>query len=394
MKTSPLRKLAAACIVAAGVCFVIGLYATFLTDKNASQRDFISYWAAGHQLVHGADPYDLGAVQALEITVGRTADLPVLAMRNPPIAFFLVWPLGLFGPKISLVIWLMVLLAGLSISIWVLWLIYGQANTRLHLFGYAFAPAIACLMAGQFGIFLLVGVALFLKFHKSQPYLAGAALLLCVLKPHLFLPFGIVLILFAVTRGNYRIPAGFAAAFLASCALSFGLDRQAWSQYSAMMHAGGALDEAIPALSVRFRFLISPHTVWLQFVPEVAACIWAVWFFWTRRDRWNWLDHGLLLLLVSAMCAPYAFFTDESMLLPAVLAGLYQATGARRSMLPLALFAGASLIEVLANVQIISMYFLWTTPAWLCWYLYATGRIGGRTKDVRVEGAVPEQARG
>ena len=115
----------------------------------------------------------------------------------------------------------MVLLAGLSISIWVLWLIYGQANTRLHLFGYAFAPAIACLMAGQFGIFLLVGVALFLKFHKSQPYLAGAALLLCVLKPHLFLPFGIVLILFAVTRGNYRIPAGFAAAFLASCALSF-----------------------------------------------------------------------------------------------------------------------------------------------------------------------------
>jgi hypothetical protein len=160
-----------------------------------------------------------------------------------------------------------------------------------------------------------------------------------------------------------------------------------------MMHAGGALDEAVPTLSVRFRFLVDRPAVWLQFVPEAGASVWAIWYFWTRRAIWNWLDQGMLVLLVSAMCTPFGWFTDESMLLPAVLAGLYKAVEMRRSVLPLALFAGASLIEVLASVQIISMYFLWTTPAWLCWYLYATGRIGGRTKDVRVEGAVPEQAR-
>jgi len=95
------------------------------------------------------------------------------------------------------------------------------------------------------------------------------------------------------------------------------------------------------------------------------------------------MDQGLLLLLVSAMCTPYGWFFDETMLLPAVLAGLYRAVDGRRSVWPLALFAGVSLVEILASVQITSPYYLWTTPAWLAWYLYATGRIGASAKSVR-----------
>ena len=89
------------------------------------------------------------------------------------------------------------------------------------------------------------------------------------------------------------------------------------------------------------------------------------------------MDHGLLVLLVSAMCAPFGWFFDESMLLPAVLAGLYRAVEARRSILPLAAIGGAALVEALVGIQVTSPFYLWTTPAWLAWYLYATGRIGG-----------------
>ena len=60
----------------------------------------------------------------------------------------------------------------------------------------------------------------------------------------------------------------------------------------------------VPTLSVTLRFLIAPRAVWLQYVPEVAACIWAAWYFWGRRDSWNWLDQGSWVLLVSAACAP------------------------------------------------------------------------------------------
>src|SRR5208337_3945894 len=103
--------------------------------------------------------------------------------------------------------------------------------------------------------FLLFGVVLFLRFHESRPLLAGAALLFCTLKPHLFLPFAVALLLWIVSRRTYRILAGFSAALLGSCALSFCFDAHAWSQYSKMMRAGGALNEAVPVLSVYFRLL-------------------------------------------------------------------------------------------------------------------------------------------
>jgi len=119
--------------------------------------------------------------------------------------------------------------------------------------------------------------------------------------------------------------------------------------------------------------LVHGHAVWLQFLPEGAGCVWALWYFWTRRTRWDWMDHGLLVLLVSAACTPYAWFTDESMLLPAIMAGVYRADESGRSLLPFGLFAGAAMMEVFAEIPITSAYYLWTVPAWIAWYLYATG---------------------
>jgi hypothetical protein len=155
-----------------------------------------------------------------------------------------------------------------------------------------------------------------------------------------------------------------------------------------MIHAGGALNEAVPALSVSFRFLIDRNALWLQFLPQAAVCLWVLWYFFTRRDRWDWMDHGLLVLLVSCMCAPYSWFTDEAVLLPAVLFGLYRAVEAGRSLLPLACIAGAALIEVLVNVPLTSTHFMWTTPAWLAWYLYATGRIAAPARSIQADAAI------
>lgn len=81
----------------------------------------------------------------------------------------------------------------------------------------------------------------------------------------------------------------------------------------------------------------------------------------------------MLLLIVSVACAPYGYVTDETLLFPAVLAGLYKAEESRRSLLPFGLIAAAAMIEAVAGVRIISPFYLWTVPAWLGWYLYATG---------------------
>jgi hypothetical protein len=84
------------------------------------------------------------------------------------------------------------------------------------------------------------------------------------------------------------------------------------------------------------------------------------------------MEQGLLLLLISVACAPYAWITDESVLLPAILAALYQAEDSGRSLLPFGLITGAALFELLRGIWITTPYFVWTAPAWLAWYLFAT----------------------
>jgi hypothetical protein len=378
IETNPLRVLAVACMIAIGFCFVAAFYWSNVSDKGAANKDFISYWAAGKQLIHGANPYDGTEILQLERSAGLEGSTPLI-MRNPPTALFLALPLGFAGAKWGLILWSLVLLGGLSVANWIVWMLNGRPDNRLHLLGYLFAPALACQLAGQVGTLLLVGVMLFFRFHKTRPYLAGAALLLCVVKPHLFLPFFLVLALWSFHRRECRVLVGFGVTMLANGVFLAFIDAHAWSQYSEMMRAVGVLNEFIPTLSMSLRLLIDPRAVWLQFLPEVCGCVWAVWYFWTRRDRWSWSEQGMLVLLVSVICVPYAWFSDEAILLPAIMAGLFRAVARGRTAIPLALFGAAALFEVCVMVKMTTPYYLWTVPAWLAWYLYATSR--GRTSS-------------
>jgi hypothetical protein len=153
------------------------------------------------------------------------------------------------------------------------------------------------------------------------------------------------------------------------------------------------LNEYVATLSVNLRFLIDRRAVWLQFVPCVTACVWAGWYFWTRRSHWSWMDEGLLVLLVSAMCRPYGWFFDESVLLPAVLTGIVRSRKSDRSLWPIALVAGAALMEAFEGVDVASSSYLWTAPAWLACYVYATmDRDVPRLQNRMVAAEVTEQS--
>ena len=303
-ETSPLRVLAVVCMIAIGFCFVTAFYWSNVSDKGAANKDFVSYWAAGKQLIHGANPYDGAEIFQLERSAGLEGSTPLI-MRNPPPALFLALPLGFVGTKWGFILWSLVLLGGLSVANWIVWMLNGRPDSRLHLLGYLFAPVLACQLAGQIGTLLLVGVMLFFQFHRTRPYLAGAALLLCVDEAASLSAFlagaGIVV------HSSQGVPrSGWFLRHFAcpDCVLISCVDVHAWSQYSQMMRTVGVLNEFIPTLSLSLRLLIHPQAVWLQFVPEVCGCVWAVWYFWTRRDRWDWIEQGLLVLLVSVICVP------------------------------------------------------------------------------------------
>jgi hypothetical protein len=381
MNTKSFRLFTSVFLLILGVS-AIAFVASASGRDVAGNRDFIAYWAAGQQLVHGANPYSRTAVLRLEHAQALEGARPLM-MRNPPLAFFLAWPLGFVSEQLGMILWLLMLVAALMASVRMLWVLNGRPSDRLHLLGYLFAPALACLMAGQSGIVLLLGITLFLSFHRTRPFLAGSALLLCSIKPHLFVAFGVVLLVWALRRRTYALLAGAATAIAASCALSFGLDFHAWPQYARMMLSAGIQREFVPSLSELFRLAIDRGAVWLQFVAAAAACGWAIWYFWSRHDRWNWMEHGLLLLLVSVATAPYAWFTDEVVVLPAMLAALYRASGSGRPVWPFGFFSGIALVEVMERVPLTSAFYLWTMPAWIVWYLYATHGQSAREAEAR-----------
>jgi Glycosyltransferase family 87 len=381
-KGSALRTLGAVIIVFATACVVIAMLLVGVTEKYAANRDFVEYWAAGQQLFHHQNPYDTAAILRIERAAGMDESAPQISL-SPPFALCLLLPLGLVSAKNGFVIWMIVLMASLLVSIWGIWSLNGRPDSGFHLAGLIFAPATACFLLGQIGVFLLLGLVLFLCWHDRWPYAAGAVLLPCVWKPHLFLPFFIVLALWSFSRKEFRIIASFLAVVGASYVLTLRFDPGVWSHYRELMTSqASTLHGYVPTLSVTLRFLIAPSAVWLQFIPEIAACAWSIWYFWTRRQRWRWMDQGSWVLLLSAVCTPYAWFTDEAILLPALLFAVYRATDAGRSLLPIAAFAFAALIEVCAFGHIASTHYLWTVPAWVGWYLYATWRTDGTMSGI------------
>ena len=339
-----------------------------LASSMAGRRDFIAYWAAGRQLVHHDNPYDRVAIEKLEYDAGLRNSL-VLMMRNPPWALALALPLGYMRPNIAVLVWNVGLLACLVCSVLMVKGREGTHPAHLRWLGFAFAPALLCLIMGQTSLIGLLGLALFLRFQSERPWLAGASLWLCSLKPQLFLPFALVLVLWIVVRREYRIPGGWAAAMALSFTAAWAVDHSVWSDYSAMMRSENLTGQFVPCLSNALRFWVRPDAVWLQYLPSLAGCIWAAVWFWRRRGQWSWTEDSRPLILVSLALSPYCWLYDQCLAIPALLGA---AIAARNRWLPatLALLSLAIGIQ-LAMVRVTSGYFMWTAPAWLLWYLVA-----------------------
>ena len=225
-----------------------------------------------------------------------------------------------------------------------------------------------CLLAGQTAMFALLGLVLFLRLHRTRPFLAGMSLWLCALKPHLFLVFGIVLLAWIVVEGSYKILAGAAIALAASLAVTWLIDPRAWSEYAQMMRTGGIEKETIPCLGIALRFWLSPQSLWLQFLPAMLGCVWALAYFWPRRRTWDWLRNGSPVMLVSIVATPFGWVFDQVVAIPALLEGAYL-TRSSAMLVILAILSGLILFEAFWGVGYFSPVNLFTAPAWLAWYL-------------------------
>ncbi len=368
------RAFAVATLIVACVGTMFLMYVRLVGNGQGSPNrygDFIEYWAAGQLITHHANPYDSAEILRLQRAAGEMIKEPRISF-SPPILLFFVWPLGYISAPAGQIGWIVAQVTALSLALWLLWRMHRRPRNKWHLLGLVFGPAVTSQMSGQIGDFLLLSVVLFLYLHRERPFWAGVALMPFALKPHLLLPFGIVLVIWVALRRCFPMVAGFLLALAAALAVPLLLDPQLWMQYRATMHQVHVVEMPIPTLSVGLRLLVNKQATWIEFVPEACACAWALFYFWRRRHNWDWNRDGLLLLVVGAVATPYGFNSDEAIVIPAVLAGVYRVLEERRSPLPLLVLGAAALIEAaVAKVPMGSFYYLWTAPAWLAWYVYA-----------------------
>jgi hypothetical protein len=347
--------------------------AGILLGKNAvNARDYIEYWASGQQLVHHGDPYDGPALLPVERAGGLPDGVDVIITPNPPTALPLLLPLGFVSAMHGSRLWSLLLFASFVASVRMVRAMHGSPKNYLHWLGYSFAPAIVCLARGQVGLLILLGLVLFLRLYRTRPLFAGACLWLCALKPHLFLPFGVVLVAWVIASRSYKVLLGAGGAIALSAAVMTLLDRAVWRQYAQSMNAQRLDKIAMPCLSHLLRQSISPGSLWLQYVPAAVGCIWAIAYFRRHKDDWDWLEHGSLVVLVSVLVAPYTWLIDQTILIPALLHAVYVS----RSRVVIAMLALASaaiqvspfVVQELTH----SVLYAWTAPAWLAIYLVAT----------------------
>lgn len=356
-----------------------------------SHHDTICFWTSGHLLVHGGNPYDSRAISDLQARLGFPVNRSQVFMtREPPPALFLMLPLGLFAPWAAMMAWSLMLAVLFALAVMTIRQMLPATLERGYLLlAFCFAPALCCIEVGQTGLITLVGLAFFLRFRETMPLWSGVALSLCGVKPHLFLPFGLVLLAWVIAKKKWAIVAGAALAIAAESLIAMLFDHSVWSHYSAALHGQQILGEFIPTLGVGLRFMVRRSALWLEFVPAALGCAWAGWYFWRNRERWDWRTHGSMVTLISLVVAPYAWFTDQVLALPAILFALTSANGPRRG--SVTLLMAAMTLAAADMVASKSLYFkpnmLWGV-VWVGWYLYATSRSPVKTSSPEEENKI------
>lgn len=363
-----LRVLVALVIIAITFAILtIGMTSTGTT----AHKDFIAFWAAGRLLIRHANPYDAAAVFPLEKSAGYS-EAQANVMRTPPYALWLCILAGLLSPVKAAAFWMLLIVASIVSSIRMLWNIHGRPPDRLHLLGYLFAPTFACTVFGGGSGFGLLGVVGFLYWHRSRPFLAGLCIVLLAFKPQVLLPFGLVLLVWIVVRRTYRVLLGAILGMAMAMAVALWFRPSIWSDY--LPNFRGAVSGGVltPTVSTLLQMEFGRHAEWVQFCPAILGGIWAICYFARHKAQWDWNRHGPLLLLVSVFVAPYSWFPDEIVVLPAMLAAVYCCAERDRSLLGFAILDGAALLLVFFTVPAQSGAYIWTTTAWLGWYLFAT----------------------
>lgn len=333
-------------------------------------QDMVQFWAAARLIEQ--NPYSLPLVWKMERSVGtRLPADDAYIVRNPPWSLLFFLPLRPLSYPAAYGAWTVlsiILILGCGRA---LWRFYAPRDSLLPAFlCLLFGPTFFLLDLGQSTVLVLLGITMFLlALQRENDWLAGSALVLVSIKPHIALLFLLAVALWAAWHRRWKIFAAGSLALLVSTGIVVLINPHIFGQYLQFVRV--FTNERAPYPNLGGLLYLASGWRRLALLPEAAGLVWLGFYWWFRRDSWDWKTDGSIVLLVSLACSYYSYGYDEIIALPALLAAA--ACGNRRILL-----AGLVLTNVAFAMHLTRtaermglgyMFMGWTACAWLLTYL-------------------------
>jgi hypothetical protein len=332
-------------------------------------NDFIEYWSAARLFITGGNPYSGAEMLRVEQSLGWSSP-EALPMLNPPWVLTIFAPLAALPFRTAQILWFIVSAALLFASADLLWRYYGgRPDQRVVAWACAalFFPNPVALRMGQVAPIILFGLVAFLVSMRSRsPWLAGVALFVLGMKPHLLVPLGLVLMIWIIQRRNWTVLGGLTLVVAVATAVAIVVNPAALTGYIHLW----ANTPPVDLLRYRFGF----EQTWLQLLPLVVGVGWVL-IRWRRWGlRWDWGEQMPALLLGSLISAPYVWTFDQPVLTIALIRGAVAISKRRWWLIAAAFAAGDAIMAVLIFGEAPGYLFLWSVPFWALLYAAAMRR--------------------
>lgn len=389
-------------LAAALLLALAGLGCVLATNSHLELplNDFVQYWAAGRLNLAGENPYDLTQLGAWEREAGRNAD--VLPMYNPPWVLPLVMPFALLPSQLAYVGWMIALIAALAYAAVSLWKHYGGPANHVGaalVLTFLFVPTFLALLLAQISPLLLLGCVLFLQAERrGRHFLAGTATVLLAIKPHLFMPFWVLLLFWSIDRRRWSILAGATLAGIVLLLAAVLFNPNVIGQYAEAIATRPPAQYRSPTLGTLIRLVLGEEMFRLQFLAVVPGLLWLAVYWQHNRHRWEWSRDLPLVLFVSLLTAPYGSWPFDLVVL---LVPLLQIAAQRAAdfisavrsarIIPAVrnrgtlLFVAFVVINAAAAIMVAALvnflWFIWLTPALLVAYLLANPKECSRVRE-------------
>lgn len=387
-------------LVALAAILLLGVrFGDAYLNNPASPRphDFLQVWAAGRLTLARENPYD--AERMFDVQMANRAQAEYASMMwVPPWGLAVAMPVGVLPINVAQLLWVYgqaVLIVACAV---VLWRLNGGAVERWWVpaaLAATFGPVWFQTVGGQYAGVLLLGVVGFLAAHRAdRPILAGAFAALTALKPHLFIPLAIGLLIDAMRTSHGRRVVMGGTAMLALGALAATLaNPNIWSQYFAATTgpgsdlAPGLRDWFNPTIQAWMRQSLSGRPFWVQCVPAALGALGFAIYWWKCGSPERWPQVLPWVVPLGLLIAPYGSWAcDLTLLLVPVVAVAVRLDSCewsiRNRWTLIALYAAANLVMVvMIFAQLKQEYYVWVAPVLIGCLLWGWTSVRSRAAE-------------